>query len=154
MQCFRIHTFQGSRSWPTLIGRSFNFSPFSVRTCHRIRDTASLSTARPARSIERGVRVLCCMAHGYTNNKLHWHCAEHAFRFRHGARIQIRHIFLKFSKIWRIWDGLNLKITEFTVHCFKISEKDKNQQKICKKTRSNSKVIGEEIFVKPSHLCW
>jgi hypothetical protein len=59
-----------------------------------------------------------------------------------------------FSEIRRIRAGLNLKITEITVHCFKISEKDKNQQKICKKTRLNSKVTGEEIFVKPSHLGW
>jgi short-subunit dehydrogenase len=35
-----------------------------------------------------------------------------------------------------------------TVHCFKISKKDKNQQKYVKKTRSNSKVTGEEIFCK------
>jgi hypothetical protein len=41
-----------------------------------------------------------------------------------------------------------------TVHCFKISEKDKSPQKICKKTRSNSKVTSEEIFVKPSRLDW
>jgi hypothetical protein len=53
-----------------------------------------------------------------------------------------------FSEIQRIRTGPNLKITEFTVHCFKISEKDKNQQKkICKKTRSNSKVAGEEFFL-------
>jgi hypothetical protein len=44
------------------------------------------------------------------------------------------------------------KNRQITVHCFKISEKDKNQQKICKKTRSNFKVTGEEIFVKPDHL--
>ncbi len=50
--------------------------------------------------------------------------------------------------------GPNLKTVKITVHCFKISEKDKNQQKICKKTRSNSKVTGEEIFVKPSRLGW
>jgi hypothetical protein len=50
--------------------------------------------------------------------------------------------------------GLNSKIIEFTVHCFKILEKDKNQQKICKKTRSNSKVTGEEIFVKSGRLVW
>jgi hypothetical protein len=42
----------------------------------------------------------------------------------------------------------------FTVHWFKISKKDKSQQKICKKTRSNSKVTSEEIFVKPSRLDW
>jgi hypothetical protein len=59
-----------------------------------------------------------------------------------------------FSEIQRIRTGPNLKITEFTVHCFKISEKIKISKKICKKTRSNSKVIGEEIFVKPSRLGW
>jgi hypothetical protein len=42
---------------------------------------------------------------------------------------QIRRIFPKFGGIRRIWAGPNLKIAEFTVHCFKISEKDKNQQK-------------------------
>jgi hypothetical protein len=42
----------------------------------------------------------------------------------------------------------------FTVHCFKISEKDKSQQKICKKIRSNYKITSEEFFVKPSHLDW
>jgi hypothetical protein len=41
-----------------------------------------------------------------------------------------------------------------TVHCFKILEKDKNQKYICKKTRSNSKVTGEEFFVKPGRLGW
>jgi hypothetical protein len=44
--------------------------------------------------------------------------------------------------------------SEFQIHCFKISEKNKNQQKICKKTRSNSKVTSEEIFIKPSRLDW
>jgi hypothetical protein len=48
--------------------------------------------------------------------------------------------------------GPNLKIAKNIVHCFKFSEKDKNQQNICKKTRSNSNVTGEEIFVKPGHL--
>jgi hypothetical protein len=60
-----------------------------------------------------------------------------------------------FAEIQRIRAGPNLKIAENTVHCFKISEKDKNQQKkICKKTRSNSKVTVEGIFVKPGHLGW
>jgi hypothetical protein len=40
-------------------------------------------------------------------------------------------------------NGLNLKTTEFTVYCFKISKIDKNQQKYIKKTRSNSKFNGE-----------
>jgi hypothetical protein len=40
------------------------------------------------------------------------------------------------------------------IHCFKILEKDKNQQNICKKTRSNSKVTGEEIFIKSDRLSW
>jgi hypothetical protein len=35
-----------------------------------------------------------------------------------------------------------------TVYCLNFLKKDKNQQKICKKTKSNSKA-GEEIFVKP-----
>jgi hypothetical protein len=36
------------------------------------------------------------------------------------------------------------------IYCpvFQNFRKDKNQQKICKKTRSNSKVTGEEIFCK------
>jgi hypothetical protein len=55
---------------------------------------------------------------------------------------------------WRNRAGPNSKTADFTVHCFKILEKDKIQQKICKKTRSNSKVTGEEIFVKPSRLDW
>jgi hypothetical protein len=49
--------------------------------------------------------------------------------------------------------GLNLKTAKNTVHCFKISEKDKNQQNICKKL-SNSKVTGEEIFIKSGRLGW
>jgi hypothetical protein len=59
-----------------------------------------------------------------------------------------------FSKIVEKWQNLgsNLKTVENTVHCFKISEKDKNQQNICKKTRSNSKVTGEEFFVKLDRL--
>jgi hypothetical protein len=52
------------------------------------------------------------------------------------------------------WAGPISKTAEFTVHCFKISKKDKSQQKICKKSRSNSKVTSEEIFVKPSRLDW
>jgi hypothetical protein len=46
-----------------------------------------------------------------------------------------------------------LKIVEFIVYCFNISEKDKNQQKkLCKKTRSNSNITGEEIFIKTNRL--
>jgi hypothetical protein len=33
-------------------------------------------------------------------------------------------------------------------------KKIKVSKKICKKTRSNSKVTNEEIFVKPSRLDW
>jgi hypothetical protein len=62
--------------------------------------------------------------------------------------------FLKFGENWWNRAGPNFKTAEFTVHCFKISEKDKSQQKICKKTRSNSKVTSEEIFVKHSRLDW
>jgi hypothetical protein len=50
--------------------------------------------------------------------------------------------------------GPNSKNTDFIVLCFKILEKDKSQQKICKKTRSNFKITSEEIFVKPSRLNW
>jgi hypothetical protein len=62
--------------------------------------------------------------------------------------------FLKFGE--NRWNrvGPNLKTTEITVHCLKISEKDKNQQNIYKKMRSNSKVTGEEIVVRPGHLGW
>jgi hypothetical protein len=43
-----------------------------------------------------------------------------------------RPVFLKITENrWNRTD-LNLKTAEFTVHCFKISEKDKNQQNICK----------------------
>jgi hypothetical protein len=59
-----------------------------------------------------------------------------------------------FAEIRRIRAGRNSKIVKFTVYCFKISEKDKNQQKYLKQTRSNSKVTGEEIFVKPGRLDW
>jgi hypothetical protein len=54
----------------------------------------------------------------------------------------------------RIQAGPNSKITENTVHCFKISEKIKISKKICKKTRLNSKFFGEEIFVKFGRLGW
>jgi hypothetical protein len=53
-----------------------------------------------------------------------------------------------FAEIQRIRAGPNSKIAKNTVNCFKISKKDKNQQKYVKKTRSNSKVTGEEIFCK------
>jgi hypothetical protein len=62
--------------------------------------------------------------------------------------------FLKFSENRRNRAGPNLKTAENIVRCFKILEKDKKHQNICKKTRSNTKVIGEEIFVKPGHLGW
>jgi hypothetical protein len=63
-----------------------------------------------------------------------------------------RSIFLKFGKNRRNWAGPNLKTAKNTVHCFKISKKDKNHQNICKKTRSNSKVTGEEFFCKTKSL--
>jgi hypothetical protein len=37
---------------------------------------------------------------------------------------------------------------------FQNFKKDKNQKNIYKKTRSNSKVTGEEVFVKSGHLGW
>jgi hypothetical protein len=77
------------------------------------------------------------------------------FFSRDGHRVKKKGLnFLKFDE--NRWNraGPNSKTAEFTVHCFKISKKDKSQQKICKKTRSNSKVTSEEIFVKPSYLDW
>jgi hypothetical protein len=41
--------------------------------------------------------------------------------------------FLKIIENQQNRTGLNLKTTEFIVHCFKILEKNKNQQNICKK---------------------
>jgi hypothetical protein len=57
-----------------------------------------------------------------------------------------------FAEIRRIRAGPNSKIAKNIVYCFKISKKDKNQQKYVKKTRSNSKVTGEIFFVKTDHL--
>jgi dTDP-4-dehydrorhamnose 3,5-epimerase-like enzyme len=42
-------------------------------------------------------------------------------------------VFLKITENRWNWTGPNLKIAKNIVHCFKISEKDKNQQNICKK---------------------
>jgi hypothetical protein len=73
--------------------------------------------------------------------------------FRPGdALTNSAHFFFKFGEIRRIQVGPNLKITEFTIYHFKFSEKIKISKKICKKTRLNSKVTGEEIFIKPSRL--
>jgi hypothetical protein len=67
----------------------------------------------------------------------------------HGTRVtKTDWIFCNSVKI-----GPTLRITEITVNCFKFSEKDKNK-KICKTTRSNPNVTVEEIFIKPSRLCW
>jgi hypothetical protein len=44
-----------------------------------------------------------------------------------------RSILFKFGENRRNRTGPNLKTVENIVHCFKISEKDKNQEKICKK---------------------
>jgi hypothetical protein len=70
------------------------------------------------------------------------------------AGLKNRLNFPKFGENRRNRGGPNSKTAEFTVHCFKISKKDKRQQKICKKTRSNSKVTSGEFFVKPSRLDW
>jgi hypothetical protein len=72
----------------------------------------------------------------------------------HWASTRVTKIGWFFSKIAENWwnrTGPNLKITKNTVHHFKISEKDKIS-KIYIKTRSNSKVTTEEIFVKLGHL--
>jgi hypothetical protein len=63
--------------------------------------------------------------------------------------------FLKFGK--NRWNraGPNLKTTEilFTVSKFQKKIK-KSEEKIYVKTRSNSNVTGEEIFIKPGRLGW
>jgi hypothetical protein len=44
-----------------------------------------------------------------------------------------RSVFPKIAENRWNWAGPNLKTTRDTVHWFKISKKDKNQQNICKK---------------------
>jgi hypothetical protein len=76
------------------------------------------------------------------------------------SSIKIKKVHLKTSRIPKFnenrWNraGPNFKTTDFTVYCFKILEKIKVSKKYGKKTRSNSKVTSEEIFVKPSRLDW
>jgi hypothetical protein len=63
--------------------------------------------------------------------------------------------FLKITKNRRNRTGPDLKTAEkilFTVS--KFQKKIKISKIYVKKTRSNSKVTGEEIFVKPDHLGW
>jgi hypothetical protein len=67
---------------------------------------------------------------------LHLHCSSESFTVARNSaalsvqRLKNRLVFLKITK--NRWNriGTNLKIAEFTVHCFKILEKDKNQQNI------------------------
>jgi hypothetical protein len=51
-----------------------------------------------------------------------------------------------FTEIRWIWTGPNSKSTELLFIVSKFQKIYENQQKICKKTRSNSKVTGEEIL--------
>jgi hypothetical protein len=60
------------------------------------------------------------------------------------------HIFRNSEKTSRIGPVQIIKPSNI-VHCFKISKKIKISKKYVKKTRSNSKVTSEEIFIKPSH---
>jgi hypothetical protein len=50
--------------------------------------------------------------------------------------------------------GPNLKTAEILFTILKFLKKIKIRKNICKKTRSNSKVTGEEIFIKPGRLDW
>jgi hypothetical protein len=59
-----------------------------------------------------------------------------------------------FSEIRRIWTDLNLKFAEFTVHCFKISEKIKISKKYVKKLDRIVRLLVKNFFVKPSRLGW
>jgi hypothetical protein len=64
-----------------------------------------------------------------------------------GRRVSglIRRIFLKFGEITDSGRS-KFKNCRNIVYCFKILGKDKNQQKIYKKTRLNSNITGEEIL--------
>jgi hypothetical protein len=59
-----------------------------------------------------------------------------------------------FAEIRWIWAGPNSKIVKKLFIVSKFQKKIKIIKKICKKIRSNSKVTGEEIFVKPGRLGW
>jgi hypothetical protein len=60
--------------------------------------------------------------------------------------LKMRSIFLNSVKIQRIRAGRNLEFNEFWNSNSKILKKLKSLEKLCKKTRSNSKNIGEEFF--------
>jgi hypothetical protein len=62
-----------------------------------------------------------------------------------------RSVFPKITENRRNQTGPNLKIAEFTVSKF---QKKIKINKIYVQTRSNSKVSGEEIFVKSGRLGW
>jgi hypothetical protein len=62
-----------------------------------------------------------------------------------------RSVFPKIAENRRNQTGPNLKIAEFTVSKF---QKKIKINKIYVQTRSNSKVSGEEIFVKSGRLGW
>jgi hypothetical protein len=61
--------------------------------------------------------------------------------------------FPKFGENRRNRAGLNLKTVKILFTVSKFQKKIKKEN-ICKKTRSNSKVIGDEIFVKTGRLSW
>jgi hypothetical protein len=78
------------------------------------------------------------------------------FRFVGLPSVRVKKNRLNFSKFGENRQnraGLNFKTVKNTFTVSKLKKKEKNQKK-CKKTRSNSKVTSEEIFVKPSRLDW
>jgi hypothetical protein len=71
-----------------------------------------------------------------------------------GVGLKNRRNFPKFGENrWNRAD-LNLKTVEILFIVSKFQKKIKIRKNICKKTRSNSKVTGEEFFVKIDCLGW
>jgi hypothetical protein len=97
MQCFRIHTFQGSRFMTQSDRPLLSLHSLSVAIESQTRPPFRRHVQRAAL---KEVCVLCCMAHDY-ENKLHWHCraciqikAWHAYTiaiYVHGCRKERRH---------------------------------------------------------------
>jgi hypothetical protein len=72
---------------------------------------------------EVGCRKLQMQPYVQVYMSVFWLLASHCQGYKNRSN------FLKFGENWWNWTGLNFKTVEFTVHCFKISEKGKSQQK-------------------------
>jgi hypothetical protein len=84
-------------------------------------------------------------------------CLSHSVRGRCRAPARVKktgRIFRNLAKPGEIGPVRISKTPNYCLLFQNFKKKDKSQQKICKKTRSNSKVTNEEIFVKPSRLDW